>query len=163
MGKYVPYTNPVSSTHFKADKPISMTTPHQPQPHTDGIPEDIMESARDAARRMTLEVDDDGRPYIPADDIEEIAKSILDERNRHKDGWQPIETAPKDGRQRVLLWDGKRVYEGGWGLGRYNRSTREYEAAWISSPNSGDTKPSHWQPLPKPPFTTQSQMETDNV
>ena len=75
--------------------------------------------------------------------------------------WKPIETAPKDGRQNVLLWNGKRVYEGHWGLGRYNRSTREYEHAWISHPNSGDTKPTHWMPLPKPPSTTQSQTETE--
>lgn len=67
------------------------------------------------------------------------------------DGWQDIASAPKDPRQHVLLWNGKIVYEGYWGLGRYNRSKREYELAWVSSPNSGDTKPTHWQPLPKPP------------
>lgn len=44
------------------------------------MPADIMEAARDAARRITLEIDDDGRPCMPVDDIEEIAKAILAER-----------------------------------------------------------------------------------
>ena len=65
-----------------------------------GIPADVMEAARDVSRRLTLEVDDDGRPYMPTDDIEEIARAIMAERERNR--WQPMETAPLDGKHCIL-------------------------------------------------------------
>lgn len=49
------------------------------------IPDDIMKAAYDCARGIYLNVDDAGCPYLTTDDIEEIAKSILDERQRCAD------------------------------------------------------------------------------
>jgi FtsZ-binding cell division protein ZapB len=45
------------------------------------IPEDIKQAAYDCARGIYLNVDDAGAPYLTTDDIEEIAKAILAERN----------------------------------------------------------------------------------
>lgn len=112
------------------------------------IPDDIMQTARDAARRMTLEVDDDGRPYIPVDDIEEIAKSILDERNRRKDGWQPIETAPKDGTKVLVYTEYGRTFVAAW--------WEDYDD-WRYHYEGYVTKPTHWMPLPEPPITDRQQ------
>lgn len=47
------------------------------------IPEDIKIAAYDCARGIYLAVDDGGTPYLTEDDIEEIAKTILAERNSH--------------------------------------------------------------------------------
>jgi hypothetical protein len=47
------------------------------------IPKDIMKAAYDCARGIYLNVDDAGAPYLTTDDIEEIAKAILAERERH--------------------------------------------------------------------------------
>lgn len=47
------------------------------------IPEDIKIAAYDCARGIYLAVDDGGTPYLTEDDIEEIAKAILAERNSH--------------------------------------------------------------------------------
>ena len=69
--------------------------------------------------------------------------------------WEPIETAPKDGRE-VLLWLGSpwsnaekaRWYEpwGNWQVGDIPRDpTREEMCGIVSS------VPTHWQPLPPPP------------
>ena len=51
------------------------------------IPEDVMKAARDAASRI-YPAEDDGRTYLTKDDVEEIARAIMDERERSQ--WQPI-------------------------------------------------------------------------
>lgn len=66
--------------------------------------------------------------------------------------WQPIAMAPKD-RPIILAYThyGKRcVGEGEWGLGRYDRSKREYEHAWCIGTQITVT-PYAWQPMPKAP------------
>lgn len=74
--------------------------------------------------------------------------------------WQPIETAPKDGRG-VLMIDMTAVspeastayyYEGKWWLLAEDDRPREdgdwaYNCPWYESPT-------HWQPLPPPPTDT---------
>lgn len=61
--------------------------------------------------------------------------------------WQPIETAPKDGRDILLWptrWPRKKIDLGFWndGSGSWSLSTDiEY------SPQN----PTHWMPLPEPP------------
>lgn len=67
--------------------------------------------------------------------------------------WQPIETATtatKRGHVLLALPNG-RVCEGYWGAAKYNRKTKTYDEAWVTSPYSGDVHPTHWMPLPSPP------------
>lgn len=47
---------------------------------TDDMPADIKQAAYDCARGIYLAVDDAGVPYMTEDDVEEIAKAILAER-----------------------------------------------------------------------------------
>lgn len=67
--------------------------------------------------------------------------------------WQPIETAPKDGRS-VLLWmpggdgtdDERRCDIGCWGVPDWSH----YEM-WLMNMGDGWFAPTHWMPLPPPP------------
>ena len=53
--------------------------------------------------------------------------------------WQPIATAPRDGRE-VLLWV-HGIYVIGW----YHRGE------WRHGPKGYAVSPTHWRPLPTPP------------
>ena len=64
--------------------------------------------------------------------------------------WQPIETAPKDGRKNLLLFQqsaetGEKLFVGRWGA--------EW-GGWLSIPGAYAKRPTHWQPLPAPPQNT---------
>jgi hypothetical protein len=71
-------------------------------------------------------------------------------------GWQPIETAPKDGTE-ILIWDGTWVHttvrvfndwlgsSGGVPFFDDDGSDREY------APGHLYLAPTHWMPLPEPP------------
>jgi hypothetical protein len=68
--------------------------------------------------------------------------------------WQPIDTAPRDGRQ-ILLYQPE---EGGcigpedFELGYYIFAGRWVVNAWYCTEYEAFEKsPSHWQPLPEPP------------
>jgi len=83
--------------------------------------------------------------------------------------WQPIDTAPRDGREvlgwgpngiEIVLWEGRQEdgpdqpgHDGGW-FGTYAFPGRTREAGfggadhWISGPLG---QPTHWMPLPTPP------------
>lgn len=80
-------------------------------------------------------------------------------------GWQPIESAPKDGRTLLL---GRRLSSEHWRTMRgqwFSKETIESEwenddcdAGWYETsvendeiPNCWATEPTHWQPLPAPP------------
>lgn len=54
--------------------------------------------------------------------------------------WQPIETAPKTGRQAILLWGSN-----------YNEPQKAYSDTWWTSGFSVENKPSHWQLYPSAP------------
>jgi len=64
--------------------------------------------------------------------------------------WQPIETAPKDGK-RFLIWsaiDGMEI--GYWSTSLWVKKG----GAWIIYEARSDTielEPTHWMPLPEPP------------
>lgn len=61
-------------------------------------------------------------------------------------GWQPIETAPKDG-QWVMLW---------WPHWEQFPAFGYFENCWhsqIAISSDNDPGPTHWQPLPAPPET----------
>jgi hypothetical protein len=69
-----------------------------------------------------------------------------------QDGWRPIETAPKDGRDIILggCKIGPSVRVAHWGAGAYNRKTKSYDLDWTSVTAFGFA-PTHWQPLPVAP------------
>jgi hypothetical protein len=63
---------------------------------------------------------------------------------RQQQGWQPIETAPKD---REILLYGKRRFTDGIAQGAWNSGGAMHLPHWM-----GDvTQPTHWMPLPSPP------------
>ena len=63
-------------------------------------------------------------------------------------GWQPIETAPKDGRN-VLLFCPRAQDYGYNGI----RLTWRKDGCWQGANNSL-WPPTHWMPLPEPPTDT---------
>lgn len=58
--------------------------------------------------------------------------------------WQPIETAPKTGRELILL------------LTPSNFPQVAYSNTWWTSGFSAENKPTHWKPLPEPPAIEQA-------
>ncbi len=54
--------------------------------------------------------------------------------------WQPIETAPRKGRQAIYIWGPN-----------YREPQKVYADSWWTCGFSVETKPTHWQPLPQPP------------
>jgi hypothetical protein len=69
---------------------------------------------------------------------------------REEDGWQPIETAPKD--ENILLWvpDDYGVNRGYW-------DDEQQDWHWDSKATSAP--PTHWRPLPLPPSVDPPQKE----
>lgn len=69
-------------------------------------------------------------------------------------GWQPIETALKDG-TRILICGGNRVYIARWDDDRYAQRPRPYFAresmARQSVTDDRAFGATHWMPLPAPP------------
>jgi len=67
--------------------------------------------------------------------------------------WQPIETAPKDGR-RILLGREGWCEVGRWALDYECRQNAD-PGAWSDDHDYGgpedDSWPTHWTPLPEPP------------
>jgi hypothetical protein len=67
-------------------------------------------------------------------------------------GWQPINTAPKDGTHVLLISKVNTQWVGSWRLPRLgepqNQSYYEYE--WRDGGGRWST-PTHWRPLPNPP------------
>ena len=67
-------------------------------------------------------------------------------------GWQPIETAPKDGRF-VFLYDKRNIPGDGVATGRFDSDV----GCWYDGCNMDryledeSLTPTHWQPLPSPP------------
>lgn len=57
--------------------------------------------------------------------------------------WQPIETAPRDGTEVLLFQEGQR------NVARWIQSA--VGPVWCTPDAHALYRPSHWQPLPKPP------------
>jgi len=69
--------------------------------------------------------------------------------------WQPIETAPTNGRSVLLALSSKHVTVGRWEPQQFHKTPRPYwstERGWLFG-ISWDRKnqPTHWMPLPDPP------------
>ena len=70
--------------------------------------------------------------------------------------WQPIETAPKDGRQILLSinspytsYDGGTEYKQFFVISRFWNSTNQWTE--INYGENWEDIPTHWMPLPNPP------------
>ena len=68
------------------------------------------------------------------------------QRLREAQGWQPIETAPKDG-TRVIAWGPQLMVA----ECEYRRATFIDPAGWYRSNQHPRVEPTHWQPLPPAP------------
>ncbi len=83
-------------------------------------------------------------------------------------GWQPIETAPKDG-TRIRLWNGNSHADGYWDI--WERDERGWPIGcdenypdqwlWCGEGFKIDPLPTHWMPLPQSP--AQPRRGPDNV
>jgi len=87
--------------------------------------------------------------YRAARRIEELEKAFRDYVDGERDAWQPIETAPHE--MPVLAYDPR------WCLMPhpmiFKVATRNpTSGTWVLwRCGTGPMKPTHWQPLPKPP------------
>ena len=67
-------------------------------------------------------------------------------------GWQPIETAPKDGNHVIAFWPGyKRPCIMWW-----NKADQAFE-----SESDRNEAPTHWMPLPHPPSVVDPQRDQE--
>lgn len=70
-------------------------------------------------------------------------------------GWQPIETAPKDGSDVLIRCPGDSVHEArwiDWSNSRYDLRHRLTGWYWAGYDGAvGPVFPTHWRPLPPPP------------
>ncbi|MEJ1172654.1 DUF551 domain-containing protein [Agrobacterium sp. CMT1] len=67
-------------------------------------------------------------------------------------GWQPIETAPKDGSEILALWKRSQIQSNGYGVVWFeDGSWREFDYECLVS------DPTHWMPLPSPPAAPSKQ------
>lgn len=74
------------------------------------------------------------------------------EEARKDAGWQPIETAPRDGTRVLCVWAcawGEMVYEGWCQSAGTARDGGDFWRSHSLVPVSG--RPTHWMPLPPPP------------
>lgn len=100
------------------------------------IPQDVWERA-DAIHFAATEAE------TTIDEVNIIARAIMAERERQ---WQPIETAPRDGKP-ILLGHEHAVFSGYWHQryqGWTDGSCDQFGDFWIAHPT-------HWIPLPAPP------------
>ena len=68
------------------------------------------------------------------------------------EGWQPMETAPKNG-DKVLLSRKGRVLIGHWDIEKYHVKPRPYwksDEPWASVIRDRASDPDGWMPLPAP-------------
>ena len=133
---------------------------------TDKLPEVgkrwVAKHARFSNVLTRTDVDSDWIPVeYPAEktldaNFESFIADYINIPEEEQNGWQPIETAPKDGALVLLFEDisGGSISTGYWGyLGIH--SIVDKKEGWCADGYVGDyqtfDKPTHWMPLPKPP------------
>lgn len=94
--------------------------------------------------------------------FEPMARAALAALRQHRPdvaavlgGWQPIETAPKDGSDVLIRCPGDSVHEArwiDWSNSRYDLRHRLTGWYWAGYDGAvGPVLPTHWRPLPPPP------------
>jgi hypothetical protein len=123
------------------------------------IPADVMEAARLVADDWDrLDWNSYEGNYVE-DLAEDIAQALLAERQ--SDRWLPIETAPKDGSD-IIVYNpsgegivGEAYYSNDNGRGGWWWAGT-YEGEHMEEPmHIRNAWPTHWQPLPAPPSSTE--------
>jgi hypothetical protein len=66
--------------------------------------------------------------------------------------WQPIETAPKDGKD-ILVWAVTRLGTGYYGIAHWHRGASDYWAIESDDQEVRGDDIKAWTPLPAPPNT----------
>lgn len=85
-----------------------------------------------------------------SDDIDAINRRAMAKLRRDKlIGWQPIETAPKDGTS-ILVCDA-RIVDWVQVVAWDDKGPAPYKWALSDGPNYHVERFTHWQPLPAPP------------
>src|SRR5690606_32655665 len=91
--------------------------------------------------------------YLPASIAEAVQERCDESALEQREGWRPIETAPRDGTRILLGYAGIHSEEGYW-MADANRN-HWGETGWFASDEDVLCKhPSHpdaWMPLPTPP------------
>lgn len=78
--------------------------------------------------------------------------------DRKDGGWQPIETAPKDGTY-ILGWNDELLSP----VVMFWKMGPQYQSYWATAPAHYVKRPTHWMPLPPPPTDAMlAQREQDN-
>jgi hypothetical protein len=108
--------------------------------------DDLIERLRKEEGRRTVKLGNSlSMRYAHREDVRALLREAAAALEAaRKDGWQPIETAPKDGNE-VILFDSDYLQLSGF-EGRYS----EPRGSWLSS-YDGPVNPTHWMPLPPPP------------
>lgn len=82
--------------------------------------------------------------------------------------WQPISTAPKDG-EWIIATDGREVeplawVEDGYGDGYtgWAYGSTSWGGTLYDGTNDAAMKPTHWMPLPPPPYATKADSDGDD-
>src|SRR5690606_34290662 len=92
--------------------------------------------------------------FCDKDEFVQIARAVLQRFATPApvsggEGWQPIETAPRDARQLLLCKAGaSHAFVGYW---------RHAIGGWRQSGTIAKRDPTHWQPMPKPAALTPQQ------
>lgn len=79
---------------------------------------------------------------------------------RNKFEWQPIETAPKDGKY-YLLYKNGRINNARWRDGTWGGEGWCYEMAENIANGHTKNMPTHWMPLPEPPVELRRMAEKE--
>ena len=119
--------------------------------------ETIIQMAREAG---LAEVTDTAES-LPADYVEALAKlcALAVAKEREECAWQPIETAPKDGTNVLLINRKGNQAAGLWmnsllGVGWYLRGGNQPDTFF-----NDHHGPTHWMPLPPPPSAIRARGE----
>ncbi|AYC99987.1 hypothetical protein [Neorhizobium sp. NCHU2750] len=122
-----------------------------PSPQMTGWPIDTDDQVEALAR----ECDFDNRKYMTPADYSiwcERMRKFARLAARHLAGWQPIATAPTDGRDLIMTstdWNGD-ILVGSFAFGKWRENP---------SPEGCSFTPTHWMPIPPMPGTTEGQPD----
>lgn len=95
-------------------------------------------------------------PSITPSVLRELEWMLRNSTSSPAQGWQPIESAPKD--CEVLLYGPTQFGGHGIAQGAWNRGGAMHMPYWMG----GIHQPTHWMPLPAPPVAAPAEGEVPN-